>query len=40
MFQNESVIIETHVFWGQGHESQKHCRHESLDFCECWLLVE
>jgi len=24
---------------GQGHESHKHCRHESLHSCECWLLI-
>jgi len=25
------------LFW--GHESQKHCRHESLHSCECLLLL-
>jgi len=32
-----------YLFWGQkvkgqGQEAQKHCRHGSWRFCECWLL--
>jgi len=37
-------VLETHLFWSdraQRSRSQctKHCRHESLHSCECWLLL-
>jgi len=38
MFHNESWKLIYFGGKGQGHESQKHCWHESLHSCECWVL--